>query len=107
MAKITFIAANGDRRDIEVGDGTSLMKAAVNNRVPGIVGECGGELQCATCHVYVDRANTLPLPPVSEDEDEMLEAAACERTDHSRLCCQLVSTPETDGLVVHTPETQY
>lgn len=107
MATIVFISAQGERQEVAVPDGTSVMRAAVNNRIPGVVGECGGELQCATCHVYVDQANALPLPPVSEDEDEMLEAAACERTGASRLCCQLISTAETDGLVVHTPETQY
>jgi len=107
MPRVTFLSARGERTEIDAVEGTSVMRTAVNNRVPGIVGECGGDLQCATCHVYVDEGNELPLPPVSEDEDEMLEAAACERRPNSRLSCQLPCVAETDGLVVHTPETQY
>ncbi|WP_442800067.1 hypothetical protein [Nocardia sp. NBC_01730] len=29
------------------------MHAAVHNGVTGIVGECGGQAMCATCHVLV------------------------------------------------------
>lgn len=107
MPSVTYIHANGNATKLDVAVGTSVMKAAVNNRTPGIVGECGGQLQCATCHVYVNEENILPLPPISEDEDEMLGAAATERTEHSRLSCQLICSPEIDGLVVHTPKTQY
>ncbi len=107
MPRVTYISSRQERHEIDAEPGVSVMKTAVGNRIPGIVGECGGELQCATCHVYVDEANTLPLPPMSDDEDEMLEAAACERTERSRLSCQLICTLETNGLIVHTPETQY
>ncbi|WP_342456182.1 2Fe-2S iron-sulfur cluster-binding protein [Phaeobacter gallaeciensis] len=37
-------------------NGQNLMQAALSHDVPGIIGECGGTLSCATCHVYVDPA---------------------------------------------------
>jgi 2Fe-2S ferredoxin len=40
------------------------------------------------------------------DEDAMLEGTASERRRNSRLSCQLVVSPEMDGLVVYLPETQ-
>ena len=55
MPRVTFVQPDGERRVVEVPVGVSVMKAAVNNGVPGIVAECGGSCMCATCHVYVDR----------------------------------------------------
>ena len=33
--------------------GLNRMEAAVANTVPHVIGECGGNLSCATCHVVV------------------------------------------------------
>jgi 2Fe-2S ferredoxin len=63
-------------------------------------------MMCATCHVYVDASQLDRLPPVSATEDEMLECTRAERRENSRLSCQLVVTPELDGLVVHIPDRQ-
>ena len=54
MPKVTFIEFNGVRHEVSVQSGLSLMRAAVDNGVPGIDADCGGECACATCHVYVD-----------------------------------------------------
>ena len=105
MPRVTFVQPDGERRVVEVPVGVSVMKAAVNNGVPGIVAECGGSCMCATCHVYV-AAPGLPLPPISADEDEMLDVTASERRPSSRLSCQLVLTEELDELVVDVPEAQ-
>ena len=42
MPRVTFVQPDGERRVVEVPVGVSVMKAAVNNGVPGIVAECGG-----------------------------------------------------------------
>jgi 2Fe-2S ferredoxin len=105
MPRVTFVQPDGQRRVVEVPVGVSVMKAAVNNGVPGIVAECGGSCMCATCHVYVATPE-LPLAPLSADEDEMLDVTASERRPSSRLSCQLVLTEELDELVVDVPETQ-
>jgi 2Fe-2S ferredoxin len=83
------------------------MRAAVRNNVDGIVGECGGALTCATCHVYVDEAWAGRLPPPDEAEEDMLQFTAAERRPNSRLCCQVRMTEAVDGLRVSVPETQY
>jgi 2Fe-2S ferredoxin len=106
MPKITYVHPDGAREVQDVAVGTSVMRGAILNGVDGIVAECGGEMMCATCHVYVEEPQ-LPLTPVqSDDEKAMLEFTASERRPNSRLSCQLVVTPEMDGLVVYLPESQ-
>jgi 2Fe-2S ferredoxin len=106
MPLITYVHTDGTREAIDVPLGTSVMRGAVLNSIDGIVAECGGEMMCATCHVYVEPAQ-LPLTPAqSDDEKAMLEFTASERRPNSRLSCQLVVSAEMDGLVVYLPETQ-
>jgi 2Fe-2S ferredoxin len=106
MPKVTYVSPDGARRTLEVAAGTSVMQAAIANGIDGIVAECGGSLMCATCHVYVDEADLGRVPAVGPVETEMLECTASERRETSRLSCQLVMSPELDGLVVHLPPTQ-
>jgi ferredoxin, 2Fe-2S len=106
MPSITYVHPNGAREVLDVPVGTSVMRAAILNGVDGIVAECGGEMMCATCHVYVDETQLGRTPSQSDDERAMLEFTASERRPNSRLSCQLVATPEMDGLIVYLPETQ-
>ena len=106
MPSVTYVSYDGKSTTLDVPVGTSVMQAAVLHGVDGIVAECGGSCMCATCHVYV-RADQLSLTPAMQpDEDAMLECTASPRKPNSRLSCQLVVSPEMDGLVVHLPETQ-
>jgi 2Fe-2S ferredoxin len=86
--------------------GESLMRVATNNLVAGIVGECGGELSCATCHVLVEPEWIDRLPAKESDEDLMLEVTAEEAHETSRLCCQIHAGPDVDGIVVRIPQVQ-
>ncbi len=106
MTKVTFISADGIKTVVDAKDGDSLMQTAVNNSVDGIVGECGGSMMCATCHVYVDAAFADRLPPLSDSEDEMLDSTVAERRQTSRLSCQIEIGPDVEGIIVHTPEEQ-
>lgn len=105
MPTVTYVSAAGNETRIDAAVGTTVMAAAVQNRVRGIVGECGGTCSCATCHVFIINA-PADLPPMSDDEDEMLDGAASERAPHSRLGCQIPITSALDGLVVRMPESQ-
>ncbi len=106
MARINYIEFDETRHEIEVVDGDSVMEGAVNNMVDGIIAECGGNCNCATCHVYVEEAWADKLPSPSSEEREMLEGAADPRPT-SRLSCQIKVSEELDGLVVHIPEFQF
>ncbi|MGW0017873.1 2Fe-2S iron-sulfur cluster-binding protein [Rhodococcus sp. NPDC003382] len=100
MAEVTWIA-DGERITADVADGINLMEAAVANGVPGIVGECGGGMMCATCHVYVESDHRTGEPtPVEAD---LLDFAEVPRRDTSRLSCQIVARPELDGITVEVP----
>ncbi|GAF43151.1 2Fe-2S iron-sulfur cluster-binding protein [Rhodococcus wratislaviensis] len=107
MAKITFHQTNGHTDTVDVATGTSLMRAAVTNGIHGIIGECGGQAMCATCHVHVREPYLDALPPVSEDEDEMLDCTATPRHDtRSRLGCQIQVTDSLAEIEVDIPESQ-
>src|SRR4051794_7208307 len=102
MPNITYISHTGVSKTVDVPVGDSVMEGAVQNNIDGIVAECGGNCQCATCHVYVEDKFLSTLNPPSEDELAMLESTSAERKSNSRLSCQLRVTPAFDGLVVHT-----
>ena len=102
--KATWILPDGQQISAEVPAGHHLMEAAVNAGVPGIIGECGGTLSCATCHVYVDEAWLAAAGAPEDFEDAMLDATEAPRLDASRLSCQLVMGPELDGIVLRVPE---
>ena len=106
MPKIIFITPDESRHEVEVENGYSVMEAAINNNIDGIVAECGGACACATCHSYVDEAWQDKLPAMDDMEDSMLDAAY-DRRDNSRLTCQLEINDAWDGLVVHVAENEY
>jgi 2Fe-2S ferredoxin len=107
MPRVTYIQHDGERSDVDVSAGTSIMKAAIANDVDGIIGDCGGSLACATCHVYVEQVSPGQFPAAADEEDEMLEETACERLPNSRLSCQLTLTDDIDQAVVRLPEEQW
>lgn len=106
MALVTYVRHDGASFEVEVPAGTSVMQAAVDNMIDGIVGECGGSCSCATCHCYVDAAWVDKLPKPSGMEKDMLECVL-EPRDNSRLSCQIKVTDALNGLVVHLPESQF
>lgn len=106
MVKVIYVDQDGVAHSAEAALGDSLMQTAIAAGIDGIVGECGGSAMCATCHVYVRPEWLGRLPPRSEVEEEMLECTAAERRPESRLSCQILATPDLDGIVVDLPETQ-
>jgi 2Fe-2S ferredoxin len=107
MPTVTFHHQGGSSDVLDVGAGTSLMRAAVHHGVRGIVGECGGQAMCATCHVYVREPFLGALPEMGEDEDEMLDETVAPRDERrSRLGCQVVVGGALDEIEVDVPATQ-
>ena len=106
MPTVVFHHQDAPPDVVEASSGTSLMRAAVERGVRGIVGECGGQAMCATCHVYVHPEYLDRLAPVGEDEEEMLEDTAAPRLDNSRLGCQVALDDALPEIHVDVPETQ-
>lgn len=106
MPKVTFIEHNGTHHVVDAVAGQSLMRAAVDNNVPGIDADCGGECACATCHVYV-QADWLARTGEQNDMERSMLGFAAVTQDNSRLSCQIKMSPALDGLVVSLPEGQH
>lgn len=106
MSQVNYREPGGLTVTLDVAEGTSLMRAAMDAGVDGIEAQCGGNLACATCHCYVDPQWLDRLPPASEDEQIMLGNVASERRVNSRLSCQLPMTSELDGISVQFPDRQ-
>lgn len=97
LTKLTFVDNQGSRHEVNAVDGLSVMKAAVDNNIPGIHAECGGNCSCATCHCYVSGAGLNRLKPMDDLEDGMLDGAV-ERRSNSRLACQILVSGELEGI---------
>ena len=100
--RVTFIHADDKgRTEAEAESGSILLDVAQAHLMP-LEGTCEGQMACSTCHVIVDKADFDRLPEASEMEEDMLDLAAGARRT-SRLACQIVLTPDLDGLTVHIP----
>tara|TARA_Y100001949_G_scaffold157087_1_gene146388 strand:+ start:63 stop:383 length:321 start_codon:yes stop_codon:yes gene_type:complete len=105
MAKITYVENNGNTHTVEVAEGLTVMEGAIQNNIPGIDGDCGGGMACATCHVYVKDEWFDKINKKSEGEDDMIDQAYKPKKS-SRLSCQIQVSSEIDGLEVNLPEKQ-
>jgi len=97
--EVTFVLQDGTSHTVEAEDGWKLMEVAVDNAIPGIDGDCGGEAACATCHVFVPPEWRAATGERTEPERGMLTSTFGVRED-SRLSCQIRTSEALDGLVV-------
>ena len=98
---VTFVTRTGGRVEARGEAGGSLLELGQAAGMP-LEGACEGQMACSTCHVIVAREWFDRLKPASEEEEDMLDlAAGAVRT--SRLSCQILLTPELDGLEVRIP----
>ena len=89
---------------LEALEGWRVMEVIRDWSIP-IKAECGGACACATCHVWVAAKWLDKLVSPSAEELEMLDGAF-QVDERSRLCCQIIMTPELDGLEVElAPES--
>ena len=106
MPQVKFIEFNGNEHVVDATNGESIMIAATSNLVPGIDADCGGECSCAPCHVLIDAEWRAKSESRSDQEQSMLDLNP-DRTDESRLSCQIHMTDDLNGIVVNLPEFQY
>jgi 2Fe-2S ferredoxin len=82
------------------------MLAATAGGIDGIVGDCGGVMSCATCHVIVEEPFAALLPAPDDTENQMLDYTAAPREPTSRLSCQIVMSDALAGIRVRIAEPQ-
>jgi ferredoxin len=102
VVKVRFVDASGENAlNLTSKAGETLLAVGQAAGLP-LEGTCEGQMACSTCHVIVDADWFSKLARASEEEEDMLDLAACA-TRHSRLACQIMLTEALDGLVVHIP----
>ena len=105
MPSITLIEFGGESHTIEAEPGKSLMLNAIDRGIPGIDADCGGAGACGTCHCFVDSDWESATGEADALEESMLSMRP-DRTERSRLSCQIDVSAEMDGLIVRLPEDQ-
>ena len=103
--EVQFIQADGSRQICHAAAGETVLDAALDNLIPGIMGQCGGGCTCCTCHVYVGQPWFGQLPAPHQDELDLL-VYAHEVAPNSRLSCQIVLQQQLSGMVIQVPDAQ-
>ncbi len=108
VVNLTFIDRAGKKHAVagKVGDNLMLLAHVRSERdIPEIYleGACETSLACSTCHVVLDDASYDRLDEPCEEEEDMLDMAAC-LTSTSRLGCQIVLSKDMEGMVVTLPK---
>ncbi|KAJ1725825.1 mitochondrial matrix iron-sulfur protein [Coemansia erecta] len=98
---VTFIEPDGNEVTATGEEGTNLMELAHENDVD-LEGACEGACACSTCHVILDDKIYDELPEPTDEENDMLDLAF-GLTDTSRLGCQVLLTPEMEGMRIKLP----
>jgi len=96
--KIYATDRSGKEHVLEGRDGWTVMEI-LRDAGLDVAAECGGACACATCQVYVTDGWFEKLPERSEAEVDMLDMAIGVEPN-SRLSCQLICSPELDGIKV-------
>lgn len=96
MGAVKLTGRHGVTHAAEAVEGTALMPQLRKLKV-GIVGLCGGNAACGTCHVYVAPDWVDRVGSADEFEEELL-AELENRQPNSRLSCQISFTAELDGV---------
>ena len=99
---VHVVDGTGAQHTLDALDGWRVMEIIRDHGLP-IQSECGGACACATCHVHVDPDWTGSLHPATDEEEDMLDTVV-DAGPSSRLACQIIWTPELNGLVVRLPD---
>jgi len=99
--KIILVGVDGTEQRLDAIEGWRVMEIIRDHGFP-IIAECGGACACGTCQVEVDPTWQAKLHEPREDELDMLDQNYAN--EWSRLSCQLIFTPELDGLRLRISE---
>jgi 2Fe-2S ferredoxin len=99
MPELIVVTRDGREHKIDARNELSVMENIRDGGFDELLALCGGCCSCATCHVYVDEAFAERLPPMSADENDLLDGST-HRGERSRLSCQLTMEDSLAGLRV-------
>lgn len=99
MSTLVVTTRGGKTLRLEAKPGLSVMEIIRDSGLDEVLATCGGCCSCGTCHVYVSPLWLERLPGIGEEENELLKASDSWRPT-SRLACQVLFTPDLDGLTV-------
>src|SRR5262245_38004360 len=99
MPRVMVTTRDGEVRSLDAKAHGTLMEAIRDHGIEEVLAICGGCCSCATCHVHVAPEFADRLPPMSADENDLLEGTT-HRRPTSRLSCQIRITDALEGLAV-------
>ncbi|XP_024146005.1 ferredoxin-2, mitochondrial [Oryzias melastigma] len=102
VVNVVYIDRSGRRIPVKAKVGDNVLYLAHKHGID-LEGACEASLACSTCHVYVSDGHFDKLPEPEETEDDMLDMAPMLQ-ENSRLGCQIVLTPELDGIELTLPK---
>ena len=105
--KITFIDLDNTEIEVEENIGLTVYEAAIFNDIENLPCVCGGEMSCASCHVYVEDDWIDKTGPCSGDEKIFLRIMSDDVKENSRLGCQIILTEELDGIRLRIAPNDY
>ena len=99
MPTLVVVTRDGTEKTVEGEAGLSVMEVIRDAGFDELLALCGGCCSCATCHIHVDSEFVDRVPPMSEDENDLLDSSD-HRNAQSRLSCQIPFDESLDGLRV-------
>ncbi|XP_071329420.1 ferredoxin-2, mitochondrial [Trachinotus anak] len=102
VVNVVYIDRSGQRIPVKAKVGDNVLYLAHKHGID-LEGACEASLACSTCHVYVSADHFDKLPDPAEREDDMLDMAPMLQ-ENSRLGCQIILTPELDGIELTLPK---
>ena len=106
MPVIKITDLSGNKSELDVASGETLMEALRDNSYDDIEAICGGVCSCSTCHVYIAEEWLSKLSEQTEDEKQLLSSTSHQKPN-SRLSCQITVTDEMEGMELATAEQDY
>jgi len=99
VPKLIVVTREGQETTVDGRTDLSVMEVIRDSGFDEMLALCGGCCSCATCQVHVSPGFKELLPPMSEDESDLLDSSD-HRDENSRLSCQIKLTEALDGLKV-------
>ncbi|MBN3305783.1 FDX2 protein, partial [Amia calva] len=98
---VVYVDRSGKRIPVKARVGDNVLYLAHRHGID-LEGACEASLACSTCHVYVSSEHCSKLPEPDEREEDMLDLAPLLQ-ENSRLGCQIVLTPDMEGMELTLP----